>query len=53
MSTSRYRWAFVLAALLLVPLGVWSIAQAQAPQTLVIAMGADQTGMDPQTNLNA
>ena len=54
MSTSRYRWAFVLAApLLLVPLGVWSTAQAQAPQTLVIAMGADQTGMDPQTNLNA
>ena len=31
------------------PVGLWGVAQAQAPKTLVIAIGADQTGMDPQT----
>ncbi|HKV43368.1 MAG TPA: ABC transporter substrate-binding protein [bacterium] len=39
----------VLLALALVPVGLWGIAQAQAHKTLVIAIGADQTGMDPQT----
>ncbi len=39
-------WVLVAA---LVPVGLWGIAQAQAPKTLVIAIGADQTGLDPQT----
>lgn len=41
---------WVLAAAM-VPVGLWGIgqAQAQAPRTLVIAIGADQTGLDPQT----
>ena len=43
----------VVAAMILAPLGLWSAAQAQSGRTLIIAMGADQTGMDPQTNLNA
>jgi peptide/nickel transport system substrate-binding protein len=33
-------------------MGAWGLAQAQAPKTLVIALGADQTGLDPQTNVN-
>jgi peptide/nickel transport system substrate-binding protein len=33
----------------MVPVGLWGVAQAQAPKTLVIAIGADQTGLDPQT----
>ena len=33
----------------MVPAGLWGVAQAQAPKTLVIAIGADQTGLDPQT----
>lgn len=33
-------------------LGLWGTSQAQAPQTLVIAIGADQTGLDPHTTLN-
>jgi len=34
----------------LVPVGLWwGVAQAQAQKTLVIALGADQTGLDPQT----
>ncbi len=39
---------FLLVAAM-VPVGLWGVAQAQAPKTLVIAIGADQTGMDPQT----
>ncbi len=39
-------WLLVAA---LVPAGLWNVAQAQAPKTLVIAIGADQTGLDPQT----
>ena len=39
----------VLLVTALVPIGLWGVAQAQAPKTLVIAIGADQTGMDPQT----
>ncbi|HYM68291.1 MAG TPA: ABC transporter substrate-binding protein, partial [bacterium] len=41
----------VLLAVALVPVGLWTAgqAQAQAPKTLVIAIGADQTGLDPQT----
>jgi len=38
-------------AVALVPVALWGAgqAQAQAPKTLVIAIGADQTGLDPQT----
>ncbi|HEX4835512.1 MAG TPA: ABC transporter substrate-binding protein [bacterium] len=43
------RYAAVLLAVALVPAGLWGVAQAQAPKTLVIAIGADQTGLDPQT----
>ena len=43
------RYAAVLLAAALVPAGLWGVAQAQAPNTLVIAIGADQTGLDPQT----
>ncbi|HXX38009.1 MAG TPA: ABC transporter substrate-binding protein [bacterium] len=41
----------LLLAMTMVPVGLWSMgsAQAQAPKTLVIAIGADQTGLDPQT----
>src|SRR5579864_9165990 len=41
----------VLLAVALVPVGLWTAgqAQAQAAKTLVIAIGADQTGLDPQT----
>jgi peptide/nickel transport system substrate-binding protein len=41
-------WVLVVA---LAPVTFWGIgqAQAQAPKTLVIAIGADQTGLDPQT----
>ena len=40
----------VLAAAI-VPVGFWGLGQAhaQAPKTIVIAIGADQTGLDPQT----
>ena len=51
------RWAFgalvglgtVAAA---VALGIGGQASAQGPKTLVIAIGADQTGLDPQTVQN-
>jgi peptide/nickel transport system substrate-binding protein len=43
------RWLPLLLILALTPLGFWGVAQAQAAKTLVIAIGADQTGMDPQT----
>ena len=46
----RYVSMFLAAAL--VPVGLWGVAQAQAPKTLVIAIGADQTGLDPQTVQN-
>jgi peptide/nickel transport system substrate-binding protein len=36
----------------MVPVGLWGVAQAQGPKTLVIAIGADQTGLDPQTVQN-
>jgi len=41
----------LLLAAAIVPVGFWGVglAQAQAPKTLVIAVGADQTGLDPQT----
>ncbi|MHB8731067.1 MAG: ABC transporter substrate-binding protein [bacterium] len=41
-------------ACLLIAAGPWSwgAAQAQAPRTLVIAIGTDQTGLDPQTVIN-
>jgi len=44
----------LLLAVTMVPVGLWSMghAQAQAPKTLVIAIGADQTGLDPQTVQN-
>ena len=32
--------------------GVWNMADAQAPKTLVVALQGDPTGMDPQTNLD-
>src|SRR2546429_5424479 len=38
-----------LLVLAMVPVGLWGLAQAQARKTLVIAIGADQTGLDPQT----
>jgi len=38
---------FLMVAM--VPVGLWGVAQAQAPKTLVIAIGTDQTGLDPQT----
>ncbi len=42
-------WVLVAA---LAPVGLWGVARAQAPKTLVIAIGADQTGLDPQTVQN-
>ena len=41
----------LLLAAAIVPVGLTGVgrAQAQAPKTLVIAIGADQTGLDPQT----
>ncbi|HET8999288.1 MAG TPA: ABC transporter substrate-binding protein [bacterium] len=50
MRHALLRWflpPFLMLAL--VPVGLWGVAQAQAPKTLVIAIGADQTGLDPQT----
>ena len=46
--------ALGLACLLIAagPWASWGVAQAQAPKTLVIAIGTDQTGLDPQTVLN-
>ena len=32
--------------------GLWSLADAQAPKTLVVALQGDPTGLDPQTNLD-
>ena len=47
------RWArrmlLLLSATLLVAAGLDVRASAQQPKTLVIAIGADQTGLDPQT----
>src|SRR5512146_3436417 len=51
------RWR-VLGVLFVLPIaaalaaGVSGRADAQGPKTLVIAIGADQTGMDPQTVQN-
>src|SRR5436853_7912577 len=39
----------LVLVVVMVPVGLWGVAQAQAPKTLVIAIGADQTGLDPQT----
>src|SRR5437879_8473824 len=39
----------LLLVVVMVPVGLWGVAQAQAPKTLVIAIGADQTGLDTQT----
>lgn len=39
----------ILLVIALVPLGRGGFAAAQTPKTLVIAIGADQTGLDPQT----
>jgi peptide/nickel transport system substrate-binding protein len=49
----RRLWPLLLA-MTMVPVGLWSMgaAHAQAPKTLVIAIGADQTGLDPQTVQN-
>lgn len=56
MSRLRGGWArrMVLVALAtaLAAVGLSGRADAQAPKTLVIAIGADQTGMDPQTVQN-
>ena len=50
------RWAqgmlLLLLASALVAVSFAGRADAQAPKTLVIAIGADQTGMDPQTVQN-
>ena len=43
------RWCVLFLVAMLVPVGLWGVAQAQPAKTLVIAIGADQTGMDPQT----
>jgi peptide/nickel transport system substrate-binding protein len=46
----------MLVALLIValgPAGLWGVAQAQGPKTLTIAIGADATGLDPQTSTAA
>jgi len=48
-SAMARRWLPLLLIVPLVPIGLWGVAQAQNPKTLVIAIGADQTGMDPQT----
>ncbi len=53
--SSRVRWwgvgAFLAAgtAAVLLTAGPTGRAAAQGPKTLVIAIGADQTGLDPQT----
>src|SRR5438105_13089297 len=46
------RYLPALLVLAMVPVGLWGVALAQAPKTLVIAIGADQTGLDPQTVQN-
>ncbi|HYL81981.1 MAG TPA: ABC transporter substrate-binding protein, partial [Candidatus Acidoferrum sp.] len=46
------RMFLVLLATALAITGLDGTAGAQAPKTLVIAIGADQTGMDPQTVQN-
>src|SRR5262245_38067258 len=46
---SPRRWVPLLLIVALAPVGLWSVARAQAAKTLVIAIGADQTGLDPQT----
>ena len=42
------RYLPALLVLAMVPAGLWGVALAQAPKTLVVAIGADQTGLDPQ-----
>jgi len=44
--------AGIVSVSVLVAVGVAGRAGAQAPKTLVIAIGADQTGLDPQTVQN-
>jgi ABC-type transport system substrate-binding protein len=46
------RTLLLLSATVLVAAGLDVRASAQQPKTLVIAIGADQTGMDPQTVQN-
>lgn len=48
----RSRWLVGMLIVTVVPVGFWNAARAQAPKTLVIAIGADQTGLDPQTVQN-
>src|SRR5205807_2366437 len=43
------RYLPALLVLAMAPAGLGGVALAQAPKTLVIAIGADQTGLDPQT----
>lgn len=50
--TAGWRFLSLLLLVFLAPLGLGQAAVAQAPKTLVIAIGADQTGMDPQTVQN-
>jgi len=47
-------WCLIsaLSVLGLLPFGYWGMAHAQKPVTLVIAIGADQGGLDPQTAEN-
>ena len=56
MRRLRGGWArrivLVLLATALAAVGFSGRADAQAPKTLVVAIGADQTGMDPQTVQN-
>lgn len=56
MSRAWRGTAWGLAALMLMagPWAIWGASQtaAQAPKTLVIAIGTDQTGLDPQTVVN-
>ena len=47
-----WRLLVLFLAATLAPLGIGRWAAAQAPKTLIIAIGADQTGMDPQTVQN-
>ncbi len=44
-------WRFLVGLLVaaLIPMGLGGLVAAQAPKALVIAIGADQTGLDPQT----
>lgn len=46
------RVVVLLVILGIATLGFRGVAQAQAPKTLVVAIAADQTGLDPQTVLN-